>query len=698
MGDVTTPIRVGIIGCGRISRVHLRHLRGVPGIEIVGLCDADLDRARALRRESGTGEAFRTVDDLLGFRPGAVHILTPPETHADVAVAALESGAHVLVEKPMATSPDGARRMHAAARAAGRVLCVDHNRLFDPVVVAARRQVAAGTIGTLVSVEALQGVTAQESGATPTPLSMWLNLGPHPLYLLRDFIGDILESRACAGPHGELRAVVKGTRALGSLVFSPATTPYLNTLVLHGTAGTLHLDLNTMTLVRRRDRRLPKFVAKAALNVDHAVQLLAGTARTMTQVVTRRLGTYPGMGIVTSRFYEAVRTGSTPPVTAADGEAIVDLLQTLWSDANAAPSEPQPRRRWNTHWLAGRNGHVVLVTGASGFLGRCVVTELQRRGCRVRAMVHTGSVPATWEAVEVVHAALGDTRGVALAVAGVRAIVHCAARVARRGTRADFFRDNVTGTAHLLEAAAAAGVERVVHVSSIGIYGPATKGDLIRENGGYDPHPELRGAYTWSKLAADRLVSEFGRSHRLRTVIARPGILVGSDGPPFTARLVIGPVAGRLWVVAHPKAVLPLCHVEDAARGIVTAVEAPEARGAYNLVDESLTQEEWLRGRSCNGSSLRATYLPPALLAIPVAGLELVAKLARRSVPTLSRYKIRRATESLHYDTNRARHDLGWKPEVGVRVLTSRPLPPTPVLAGTVPARLARTGHHRALT
>jgi nucleoside-diphosphate-sugar epimerase/predicted dehydrogenase len=659
---------VGLIGCGGISRVHLRHLRRVPGVRIVGLCDTDLDRARALRREIREGEAFRTVDDLLGVGLDAVHVLTPPETHADVAVAALEGGAHVLVEKPMAASLDGARRMRAAAAAARRVLCVDHNRLFDPAVVAARERLAAGAIGTLVSVEALQGVNLRESGAAPTPFSMWLNLGPHPLSLIRDFAGDILESHACAGPHGELRAVVKGSRALGSLVFSPATTPYLNMLLVHGTAGTLHLDLNTMTLVRRRERRLPSFAAKAALNVDHALQLLSGTGRTMLQVATRRLGTYPGMGVVVARFYDAVRSGAAPPVTAVDGEAIVELLETLWRDGTAPRAEAASRRRWNSNWLAGRNDPAVLVTGASGFLGRRVVTELHRRGWRVRAMVRTDS-PPQWDGVEIAHAALGDTRAVARAVTGVRAVVHCAARVARAGTRAEFFRDNVTGTAHLLEAAAAAGVERFVHVSSIGIYGQTTAGNLVRENGGYDPHPELRGAYTWSKLAADRLVGDFGRTHGLRTVIVRPGILVGPDGPRFTARLTIGPLAGRLWIVGHRTAVLPLCHVEDAARGIAAAVERPEARGAYNLVDESLTQEEWLRAGRDNGASVRATYLPPALLTLPAAGLELVAKLARRPAPTLSRYKIRRATERLHYDTSRARHDLGWTPEVGVRAL-----------------------------
>ena len=671
MTATPSTLRVGFIGCGRIARVHLRYLRQIPGIEIIGFCDRDVERAREFKGEvgGGAGEVFHDLGDFLSLGPDAVHVLTPPDSHAAVAIAALEAGAHVLVEKPMATTTTDARRMEEAAQAARRLLCVDHNRLFDPAVVRAQALLAAGAIGTLVSAEAAQGVNVQEGGPAASPLAMWMNLAPHPLYLLRAFIGDIQEAQACGGAFGELRAVLKGTRALGSLVFSPGTAPYLNALTLHGSRGTLLLDLNTMSLVHRRERRLPKMVAKALLNADHAAQLLTGTARTMVKVATRRLGTYPGMGTVIARFYGAIRGESTPPVTAAEGRTVAQLLEQLWTHAHDGKGESGWRRRWNPGWLPGRNGATVLVTGASGFLGRHVVAELHRHGHRVRAMVHATDSPSDWDGVDVVHAALGDNRAVARALSGVSVVVHCAARVARSGTRAEFFRDNVAGTAHLLDAARAAGVERFVHVSSIGIYGRNGKGSVIKENGGYDPRPELRGAYTWSKLEADRLVYDAGRSGALRTVVLRPGILVGPDGPSFTARLPLGRVRGRLLVVSRKDAVLPLCHVDDVARAVVSAISAPNATGPYNLVDESFTQVEWLRGRGAAYAGGQVLFVPPFLLSCAAAVLETVWGIARRGTPALSRYKVQRATESLHYDTTRARRDLGWRPEIGVRAL-----------------------------
>jgi predicted dehydrogenase len=106
----------------------------------------------------------------------------------------------------MATSSAGAARMVAAATAARRLLCVDHNRLFDPVIVRARQMIESGALVTLLSAEAYQGVNVQEGGPAAAPLAMWLNLAPHPLYLLRAFMGDLTAWHVVARPVGEMRS------------------------------------------------------------------------------------------------------------------------------------------------------------------------------------------------------------------------------------------------------------------------------------------------------------------------------------------------------------------------------------------------------------------------------------------------------------------------------------------------------------
>jgi predicted dehydrogenase len=291
---------------------------------------------------------------LLDARPDAVHVLTPPATHAELAITALEAGAHVLVEKPMALDRAEADAMVSAAKRCGRALAVDHNRWFDPVVQRARGLLAAGTLGELVGVDVVQGAAVEEAQAfaagtrrhwsADLPGGVMHNLAPHPAYLLRNFVGPLSEVHACSVSRGgalhELRAVVAGERCLGTMTVSLRGRPLTNTVRLVGSLATVEVNLNNMTLVLRRDRRVPKLVGKVLPNLEEAAQLLAATVRNGVAFATGRQRYFPGMGILIERFYQHVAAGAPPPTTGEEGADVVALLDALWRHAAA----PEPRR------------------------------------------------------------------------------------------------------------------------------------------------------------------------------------------------------------------------------------------------------------------------------------------------------------------------------------------------------------------
>ena len=95
--------RVALIGAGRIANAHIGFARSVKNATVVAVCDADASRAEAFAREKNVPAWFTDVDEMMrATEPSVVHIVTPPSTHAKLAIAAMQGGANVLVEKPMA--------------------------------------------------------------------------------------------------------------------------------------------------------------------------------------------------------------------------------------------------------------------------------------------------------------------------------------------------------------------------------------------------------------------------------------------------------------------------------------------------------------------------------------------------------------------------------------------------------------------
>lgn len=357
--------RIALVGAGGIAAVHAGFVKGVRNASIVAVCDPVPGKAAELvAAKQIDATAYTDLDEMLRkAEPSIVHVVTPPATHADLSIRAMEAGANVLVEKPMAMRVADCDRMIAAARTHGRRLCVGHNRLFDPVIRKAYSMIERGIVGDVVNVEAYQGVNQVELGGGATaawrienPFAPLYNLAPHPFYLVADLVGDVREAQVMgrAGHPGsplitEARVLVEGERAYGLVVFSMASQPYLNHLNIYGTKATLRVNLNTMTIIAERVRRLPKMVAKFAANVEPAAQLLAGTAEVAIGVATRRMKLYPGIGENIRRFYRSLETGDPPPVGPAAGRETVRLLNLVEESISARTRAGEAARPANGH-------------------------------------------------------------------------------------------------------------------------------------------------------------------------------------------------------------------------------------------------------------------------------------------------------------------------------------------------------------
>jgi uncharacterized protein YbjT (DUF2867 family) len=245
---------------------------------------------------------------------------------------------------------------------------------------------------------------------------------------------------------------------------------------------------------------------------------------------------------------------------------------------------------------------VILVTGASGFVGRHVVRELAAHGAHVRAMVRTARGASVLDGVdcELLRGDVTDPASLRIAARGMRTIVHLVAIV--EGSPATFERVMAAGTGNLVEAARESGVRRIVLMSALGT-GPGATVPYFR-----------------AKWAAEQAVSACGVEH----AVLRPSFVFGTDGgalPRFAriARLfpltpVIGPGTQRVQPI----------WIDDLVRAVRLAVDAESTNGPVELGGpEAVTWSElWRRLKAALGTRRPAIHVPFWLARGPAALFE----------------------------------------------------------------------------
>jgi D-apiose dehydrogenase len=144
-------VRFAVIGLGWVARaVHARALKRVPGAELVGGCHASPEARESWERQTGT-PAFETLDELVDrARPDVVVVATPPDSHAELCVQALEAGAHVMCEKPFVSTLEEADRVLAVADRSGREVMVNHAYREKPIFKVLKERIDSREAGRLV--------------------------------------------------------------------------------------------------------------------------------------------------------------------------------------------------------------------------------------------------------------------------------------------------------------------------------------------------------------------------------------------------------------------------------------------------------------------------------------------------------------------------------------------------------------------
>ncbi len=305
----------------------------------------------------------------------------------------------------------------------------------------------------------------------------------------------------------------------------------------------------------------------------------------------------------------------------------------------------------------------VLVTGASGFLGRNVVTQLLDAGHQVRTFQRR---PSGVKAAQDLCGSITNDDDVHRAVEGVDAVLHLAAKVSLTGDPADFIRVNVDGTARMLGAAQQHDVKTFVQVSSPSV---AHVGASLFGAGAGPADPiRARGDYARTKAAAE-LLALAANSPAMSVVAVRPHLVWGPGDTQLVARIVERARAGTLPLLGSGAALIDTTYVDNAASAIIAAMHrAPQVHGSAYVVTngEPRTVAE-IMSEICLAAGVQppSWRVPPALARAAGALVETVWQVRPGAdEPPMTRFLAEQLSTAHWFDQRRTQSDLLWQPLV----------------------------------
>jgi predicted dehydrogenase/nucleoside-diphosphate-sugar epimerase len=666
--DVAAPaepgvLKVGLIGAGKMGINHLKAITACTGVRIAGIADPHADEEKLRPIVGPDVPILSRVEDLFSqVRPDVVHIVTPPKTHTAIARMALEAGSHIYVEKPFTLESAETTAILKLAAERNLKVCAGHQCLYQRSASLARSRLAE--IGTPVHIESYFSFHTVRRSISPVDQAK--DILPHAVYMLVDFMraarpnGGQIEIRGLdASADGGIYAVLALDDCRGILAVTLKGRPKEQYLHVVGTNGSMRVDLVSDSVIELRGPGISSVSAIVNPYRQMCQTLTRVTAGFYRRIRDRKQG-YAGHRQLCQSFYDSIRTASplpTTPQAILDTVAICEDIGRVLDEANeraekAAQAELARLESAMPAVSAGRGA--VLVTGAGGFLGRAVLRELRDCNWEVRALTrsplrYTARLPGIdYYSCDIASGIPADL------MRGVSAVVHCAAET--KGGKAEHERNSIKATEEVLKAMQAAGVKRLVHVSSVAVMSPPSGSRPMDEKTSVDFDDLSRGPYAWGKAQSERVVLA-AKAQGVEATILRLGPLVefSSFDPPGR----LGREAGQVYVAVGPRnSRLALCDVATAASVIRAYVQDFSiAPPVLNLLEpEAPTRRDLIGMLRQRRRDLSVIWIPMWFMKLISPPLKLVQRLALGSKQPLD---ISSAFANLRYDTGLAAEIIG---------------------------------------
>lgn len=342
LGKTDRKLKVGIVGCGFIAnRRHLPAFLKSRNVQVTAVCDFDKKTSVQTSKRFNIPKAYTSLSSmLLREELDIVDVCTPPGAHASVAVAAMNQGCNVLIEKPMAHTVADCNQMISASKKNKVRLCVVHNQNFYPPFLEAQKAVKDGAIGRVIAMRVLS-LTHKDNYLSQK--NHWIHklaggvigeTGPHAVYMSLEFVEKVKEivvhaRKITSYPwvsFDSYNIQLIGDNITSSILISHAAENNTSEVNIFGTEGSINIDLQGMIMTRCRRENL-KLPSIASSTLSMVSQTTNGVASNVLSYLLRR----PMLGhdILIERFVNSIIHDQPIPVTAEEGRETVRIMEVI---------------------------------------------------------------------------------------------------------------------------------------------------------------------------------------------------------------------------------------------------------------------------------------------------------------------------------------------------------------------------------
>jgi predicted dehydrogenase/nucleoside-diphosphate-sugar epimerase len=346
-------LNVGLVGCGAFAPIHLKTIKGIDQAKVIGVCDPDTEKADALVKKWKIPHVYSNLTELLeNESPDVIHIISPTQTHSELAIQAMKKGCHVLVEKPFAVNAKEASNMIRISQEEKVVLCAEHTLLYHPAMIKVRKLIQKGSIGDILQVNGWFGTDfstnigapflrydARNSWMYQLPGGLFQDFIPHPLSVVLDVMSEVEEIRAFSKdlkivPYmkaDELRIQLENQSILGDITLSFGASPRHNFLHVYGTRGSIWADfIGGSALLFQDMGMLPKAIGRNLLIRKHGKEMRKISRKNLGQVIRGTHFISFGYETLFRLFYRSIFTGEKVPVSTRNILNCMKIMDKVW--------------------------------------------------------------------------------------------------------------------------------------------------------------------------------------------------------------------------------------------------------------------------------------------------------------------------------------------------------------------------------